>query len=112
MRMDSITLVGASAPRGVFDTSTPSQIEVPCMVKSVTRSEAYQAYAVGLNPNIVFELAVTEDYNGEKTVLYNDTEYRVIRTFQKDYSLELICEQITYNRGITEVQNDQNQSST
>ena len=79
------------------------------MVKSVTRSEAYQAYAVGLNPNIVFELAVAEDYQGEKTVLYNNTEYRVIRTYQKDFSLELICEQITYERGVT---NDQNQSST
>ena len=109
MRMDSIILVGTSAPRGVFDTSTPSQNEVPCMVKSVTRSEAYRAYAVGLNPNIVFELAVAEDYQGEKTVLYNNTEYRVIRTYQKDFSLELICEQITYERGVT---NDQNQSGT
>ena len=79
------------------------------MVKSVTRSEAYRAYAVGLNPNIVFELAVAEDYQGEKTVLYNNTEYRVIRTYQKDFSLELICEQITYERGVT---NDQNQSGT
>lgn len=105
MRMDSIVLVGTNAPRGVFESSTSSQVEVPCRVKSVTRSEAYQALSVGLNPSIVFELAIAEDYNGEKTVIYNGKEYRVLRTYQKDFALELVCEEITYERGITDATN-------
>lgn len=96
--MDAITLVAKATPRGVFDAVEPSQTTVPCVVRSVTRSEAYQAKAVGLNPSIIFVLAVAEDYHGEKQIVFRGTNYRVVRTYQDGMSLEIVCEEVTYDK--------------
>lgn len=107
MRNDVITLVSETTPRGVFDTFVPSENEIPCEVRSVTRSEAYQARAAGMNPSIVFRIRIAEDYNDEQTVLYHNTRYRVVRTYQDDFWLELVCEKATYSQ---ENWNEQNQA--
>ena len=108
MRNDVITLVSETAPKGVFDTDVPSTNLIPCEVRSVTRNEAYQARAAGLNPSIVFRIRIAEDYNDETTVLYNNKRYRVVRTYQDDFWLELVCEKATYNK---EIENDEDQNS-
>lgn len=107
MRNDVITLVSETTPRGVFDTFVPSENEIPCEVRSVTRSEAYQARAAGMNPSIVFRIRIAEDYNDEQTVLYCGKRYRVVRTYQDDFWLELVCEKATYSQ---ENWNEQNQA--
>lgn len=111
MRSDTITLVSRSQPRGVFDEDSPVTVEIPCMVRSVTRSEAYQAKSVGLDPTIVFVVNVAEDYSGQKTVKYHGQTYRVVRTYQQGFSLELVCEEATYNQE-SEAEDGQNQDST
>lgn len=98
MRMDVITLVGAQDPRGVFDTRTETTNIVPCGVRSATRSEVYQAKAVGMNPSIVFELAIAEEYDGQQKIIFHNKEYRVIRTYQKDFGIEIVCEVATYDK--------------
>ena len=109
MRNDVITLVSETAPKGVFDADVPSTNLIPCEVRSVTRNEAYQARAAGLNPSIVFRIRIAEDYNDETTVLYNDKRYRVVRTYQDDFWIELVCEKATYNM---EADDDENQNSS
>lgn len=105
MRNDTIILISETTPRGVFDSEIPYQNEIPCEVRSVTRSEAYQARAAGLNPSIVFRIRIAEDYDDEQTVLYHEKRYRVVRTYQDDFWLELVCEKATYNMEAANGQN-------
>lgn len=66
--------------------------EVFAKKKSVKQSEFYQAQAVGLKPELVFEIHPTE-YEDEKEVVYNQKNYKVIRTYQVDNeSLEIVAE--------------------
>lgn len=71
---------------------------VLCDVRSVTRSEHYQAAAHGLQPEIMF-VVNTHDYQAEKIVEYGGRQYQVMRTYAPkmakkfgDFeSIELIC---------------------
>lgn len=59
---------------------------------SVKQSEFYQAASQGLKPSIVFEI-YGEEFNEADAVYFEDTEYSIIRTYQKSFDkLELICE--------------------
>lgn len=68
-----------------------------CEVRSIRQSEFYQAEAVGLKPEIAFKIADYLDYQGEEVVLYKPftaddwIEYKVIRTYRADNSLEIYC---------------------
>lgn len=63
--------------------------------KSVRQSEFYQAAAVGLKPEITFEIR-TIDYEQEPILIYNEQNYTIIRTFEKqDDFIELICQGTT-----------------
>lgn len=64
--------------------------EVFCGLRSVTRSEFYQANATGYKPELVFILADYYDYNGETLVDYDGQRYRVIRTYRTGQALELV----------------------
>lgn len=64
--------------------------EVFCGLRSVSRSEFYQANATGYKPELVFVLADFYDYNDETLVDYNGQRYRVIRTYRIGQELELI----------------------
>lgn len=60
--------------------------------KSVTRSEFYKAATLGLRPSAVFEV-YKEEYNNADGVIYNDTEYTIIRDYDISMDkVELICE--------------------
>ncbi|SJZ60680.1 phage head closure protein [Anaerorhabdus furcosa] len=56
------------------------ETEVFCKVMSVKRNEFYQASAVGMKPEVVLEVR-QEDYSDETIVVYNDIEYKVLRTY-------------------------------
>ena len=60
--------------------------------KSVTRNEFYKAATLGLRPSVVFEI-YKEEYNNADGVIYNDTEYTIIRDYDISMDkVELICE--------------------
>lgn len=67
---------------------------------SVFHNEFYNAAQAGLHPSITFEIANRADYNGEKIVTYNGTDYDVVRvdwTAQRD-KIRLVCEERTGER--------------
>ncbi|MEG0086611.1 MAG: phage head closure protein [Niameybacter sp.] len=76
---------------GIGDmTVTPKYKEVFAEKRSVKQSEFYQAHAQGLKPEIVFVIHPSE-YEEQKGVRYKNKQYRVIRTYEKDYeNLELV----------------------
>ena len=65
--------------------------------QSIRQSEFYQAAATGLRPELMFVVR-SIDYNGEPKLKYNDKEYAVIRTYDKDGELtELVCQGVVNN---------------
>lgn len=65
-------------------------------LKSITRSEFYQAQAAGMKPEVKFVLADYLDYRNEEIVRYQpfggvEEDYSVIRTYRNGNQLELIC---------------------
>jgi len=70
----------------------PTERQVFADKQSVRQSEFYQAAATGLRPELMFVVRTIE-YNGETRLKYNDKEYSIIRTYDKDGELiELICQ--------------------
>lgn len=68
--------------------------EVFCNVKSVTRTEFYNAATTNLKPSIVFIVHLYE-YNNELKVEYEGVQYRVIRTYMTSTEeIELVCEKV------------------
>lgn len=73
-------LVKTRTPRTVFANK-----------KSVRQSEFYQAFAQGLQAQIMFEVRIS-DYGDEMLIQYNDIELEIIRTYEKNSEIiELIC---------------------
>jgi SPP1 family predicted phage head-tail adaptor len=64
-------------------TNTESSAEVWAEVKSVTRSEFYQAYAAGLNAAVVFRV-YTEELGAAEYVEYGGRRYKIQRTYRVD----------------------------
>lgn len=74
-----------------------NKTEVFCNVKSVSRSEFYNAATAGLKPSLVFVIHDYE-YNNEETVEFENNRYKVIRTYRKNIEeLELTCEKVIGN---------------
>lgn len=67
--------------RGVHESAVQTEREVMCTVRSVSRSEYYAAYNAGVEPVLVFELALSEDYQNERLIIYHGQEYEVVRTY-------------------------------
>ena len=79
---DVITLITETQQtRGVHEAATQTEREVMCTVRSVTRSEFYSALNAGVDPVYVFELALAEDFNGERLIRYHGLDYSVVRTY-------------------------------
>ncbi|CAI3226976.1 Prophage pi2 protein [Clostridium neonatale] len=76
---------------------TEKETEVFCNVKSVSRSEFYNAANTGLKPSLVFVIHDYE-YSGEEIVKFEDNRYKVIRTYRKNIEeIELTCEKVIGN---------------
>ena len=68
-----------------------------CSLKSVGGAEFYNASMNGMKPEIIFVVHRYE-YEGEIKVIFDNTRYRVIRTYATGFEeLELTCEKVTGN---------------
>lgn len=75
----------------------PVEREVFADKQSIRQSEFYQAAATGLRPELMFVVR-SVDYDGEQKLKYNNKEYSIIRTYDKDGELtELICQGVVNN---------------
>ena len=94
MRADVIGLITENAEKhGVHDTVTETAREVYCEIRSVTRSEFYNALNAGAQPEVIFKLALAEDYGRERLISWREKKYRVIRTYETaDGGIEITCE--------------------
>lgn len=81
---------------------TPNNIDIFCDVKSISKTEFYNAAANGLKPEYIFVVHPYE-YNGETYVLFSENEstkqrYKVIKTYKVNMEeLELTCEKVAGN---------------
>lgn len=98
LHADVITLIAEDPEaHGVFEEYTPAQREVQCIVKSVGRSEMYQALSAGLMPEYIFTLAHDFEYQGEKLLEYKNKRYRVIRTYATEADgIDITAERINH----------------
>lgn len=74
------------AAGNTVETVTGSR-QVFCKVRSVTRSEFYQAAQADLHPDYIFTLSHYKDYQGEKALLYTDwtgseERYEIVRVYR------------------------------
>lgn len=99
MSADVIYLIAESPEaHGVFDRATTTRRMVYCDVRSVSYNEFYSAKSAGIEPEIVFRLSQSYDYNGEKIVEHGARKYRVIRTYMVGDAIELSCGGATNDR--------------
>ena len=76
---------------------TPIETVVLCNVKSIGRTEFYNAAANGLKPNLIF-LIHKYEYNGENLIEFEDIKYKVIKTYSTGIEeIELTCEKVIGN---------------
>lgn len=82
-RSEVITLVNETQVKNDFGVYEPvsETRDVFCQVRSITRSEFFDAGRNGLNPEFEFDVFFG-DYEGERTVIYKDQRYAVYRTYQ------------------------------
>ena len=93
MYNDVLTLVKESYSTNDFGDQVAAVLtrEVVCEVKSVGIKEKYQAQAIGLLPELTFVLPDCYEYDDEQKIIYQEKEYRVIRTYIKDtHEIELV----------------------
>ncbi|WP_135553218.1 phage head closure protein [Paenibacillus cymbidii] len=94
MWRDTVELVTVTQVRDEFNELVDGPETVRSVFankKSARLSEFYQAHAVGLKPDTVFEIREIE-YRDERKVKYGGVEYHIIRTYSKNGEvLELVC---------------------
>lgn len=76
-----------------------TETEVFVQPRGVYQSEFYNAAQLGLKPSLTLFLSNREDYDGQKVLEYEGTEYNVIRVdwnAQRD-GISLICEERVNN---------------
>lgn len=97
MRYDyEVSLISQTYVEDEIGNQIPNETEtvVLCSLKSVSRSEFYNAAATGLKPAMVFVIHGYE-YNGEQLVKFEGEKYNVIRTYKVNFEdLELTCERV------------------
>lgn len=72
----------------------PIETPILCGLKSIGRSEFYNAAVAGLRPELVFVVHAYE-YEGQKSIKFEGIEYRVIRTYSVSFEeMELTCERV------------------
>lgn len=79
-----ILIKDAPEAHGVYATVADQRRTVYCTVRSVGQKEAYQARAVGLNPEIVLIVPQAIDYHDETRCEFEGTEYKILRTYHND----------------------------
>lgn len=81
LRQDVITLIGEeSRTHGIYEQPYRVEREVFATVDGVGMNEMYLAMAQGLRPEVKFHLTLAEDYEKERTCIWQGETYSVIRT--------------------------------
>jgi SPP1 family predicted phage head-tail adaptor len=91
-----LTLIGQRIEEDEIGNQIPVETEttILCGLKSVGRSEFYDAAASGLRPELVFVIHAYE-YSGERVVKFQGVRYNVIRTYQTGTEeIELTVERV------------------
>lgn len=104
VRADVIGLVAETrSAHGVHEAITESVREIPAEIRSVTRSEYYNALNAGVQPELVFKLALDADYQGEHILRYSGKRWRIVRTYlTNDGGIEITAERSDENGTDTE----------
>ncbi len=99
VRADVIGLVTETrSAHGVHETITESVREVLAEIRSVTRSEYYNALNAGVQPELVFKLALDADYQDEHFLRYGGKRFRIVRTYLTgDGGIEITAERSDEN---------------
>ena len=99
VRADVIGLVTENrSAHGVHESITETVREVLAEIRSVTRSEYYNALNAGVQPELVFKLTLDADYQGERVLRHNGKRYRVVRTYlTNDGGIEITAERSEEN---------------
>ena len=99
VRADVIGLVTeVNSAHGVHETINESVREVLAEIRSVTRSEYYNALNAGVQPELVFKLALDADYQDEHFLRYGGKRYRIVRTYLTgDGGIEITAERSDEN---------------
>ena len=99
VRADVIALVTeTNSAHGVHETITENEREVMAEIRSVTRSEYYNALNAGVQPELVFKLTADGDYQDEHFLRYGGKKYRIVRTYlTNDGGIEITAERSDEN---------------
>ena len=67
--------------------------------RTVYAAEYYRAAQAGFHPSVTLYMTNRADYKGEKTVIYDGVEYKIVRTDWKPQrdGISLICEEKVKN---------------
>jgi len=99
MWSDELTLIKDAYTFDDIGNQISSHVKntVFCDVKSISRSEFYNAATTGLKPSLVFIVHNCE-YDNEEKVEYEGNVFKVIRTYIKNTEeIELTCEKVLGN---------------
>lgn len=99
VRADVIGLVAeVRSAHGVHEAITETVREVLVEIRSVTRSEYYTALNAGMQPELVFKLALDADYQNEHFLRYGGQKWRIVRTYlTNDGGIEITAERSDEN---------------
>jgi len=60
--------------------------------KSISQTEFYQAQTSDYKPEIKFKIPDYEDYERQKYLIYGDTKFKILKTYQtEENELEITC---------------------
>ncbi len=99
VRADVIGLISETrSAHGVHETITETVRDVYAEIRSVSRSEFYNALNAGVRPEYVFKLALDADYQNEHFLKYQNQRFRIVRTYlTSDGGIEITAERSDEN---------------
>lgn len=74
---------------GVYEEVNETERMVYVTILSVGMTETYTAMSAGLAPDWRFKIREAADYQGEKKCRFRGAMYDIVRTYQKERSVEL-----------------------
>lgn len=93
---DTITLIAEATGQDTdgYQAAVPTKTEIYANVKSVRRTEFYEALRSGITAAVVFDI-FAHDYDGQRLIEYDGEVYKVERAYQtKIDRLELTCSEV------------------
>lgn len=89
-KADVIALIAESPEaHGVYENADMTERTVFVTVRSVGMTETYTAMSQGLTPEVRFELAAPEEYQGEKICRYQGRLMNILRVYEAGDRVEL-----------------------